>query len=648
MAATPPPDAEVNAAVDTAEVLIADQVSAEDKASLPDGEIKSDGEKGEKRKKAKKSKREDSPTADSAKRQKSTERPTKEQKAEAAEKQRLKEEKEKEKAAKDRERELKKKEREEKEAKRLEEKEKKRKEDEEKKRKQDEKERQQKRVTTFFTKMEKPQKEETCRADGDAPRFEPHKAEADELFVAVPGAKPSSVESGTLFTLLSDNSSDILSQWRAEAKFPEPNKPGVHAGLPEKFDTTIKLLSFYDSPRPAYSGTWQKCSKLLTGRWLPGTAHPRDTDLLQYDRFSEDEWEVESEGEEICGGEEDAADAAEEEEEDDDFVVEDGHLSADEGLFNSDEDEEGAKGDGAPADAVASTRMRHKKRLKKRQRVEFAVRILQLPESAPALSKFAVFRGPEWNRVSDAFNITDLISNWDVQAVPDDKERTPKKKIVAEHHLPELIRLAHRQPKLDNAVNAFFANHSDECSKAQIEVRIREISSREKVGKQYLWMVHADVLAKLTPDLIELDKIEAEKEAAAAALGSPKPKKRISVSQPGIGSPVPTPPPPPTHPVPIPLETPVSESDIGPRVLSFSDCAPPTRTPRATRKRRAPGLQPGEPDIRCDGPATQSADSSETGEKIYSVAIQAPLELATVQCFLDIEHPGSTTVLPPV
>ncbi|NP_001089089.1 chromatin assembly factor 1 subunit A-B [Xenopus laevis] len=103
-------------------------------------------------------------------------------------------------------------------------------------------------------------------------------------------------------------------------------------GVPErkKFGR-MKLLQFCENHRPAYWGTSNKRSRVIN----PRKPWAQDTDMLDYEVDSDEEWEEEEPGESLSHseGENEDDDPKEEEDEDDDgFFVPHGYLSNDEGV----------------------------------------------------------------------------------------------------------------------------------------------------------------------------------------------------------------------------------------------------------------------------------------------------------------------------
>jgi hypothetical protein len=101
----------------------------------------------------------------------------------------------------------------------------------------------------------------------------------------------------------------------------------------------FKLYQFHDNYRPAYFGSWTKCSIEIT----PRRPFYRDMNCgLNYDVDSDEEWEedlVEGDAEDLVNSsededEEDLDGSEEEEEEEEDWLVPHGYLSDDEGITN--------------------------------------------------------------------------------------------------------------------------------------------------------------------------------------------------------------------------------------------------------------------------------------------------------------------------
>ncbi|NXR72500.1 CAF1A factor, partial [Pycnonotus jocosus] len=95
----------------------------------------------------------------------------------------------------------------------------------------------------------------------------------------------------------------------------------------EKFGR-MKLLQFSENHRPAYWGTWNKRTPLIRAR----NPWSKDTNLLDYEVDSDEEWEEEEPGESLSHSEEDDEEEGEDEDEDDGFFVPHGYLSEDEGV----------------------------------------------------------------------------------------------------------------------------------------------------------------------------------------------------------------------------------------------------------------------------------------------------------------------------
>ncbi|KAK0132749.1 Chromatin assembly factor 1 subunit A [Merluccius polli] len=111
-------------------------------------------------------------------------------------------------------------------------------------------------------------------------------------------------------------------------------------GVPDrKRYGAMKLLQFHVNHRPAYWGTWSKKSKHIS----PRCPLKQDTDLLDYEVDSDDEWEEEEPGESLSHSEgEDEEEGGEEggdndDDDDDGFFVPHGYLSDDEGALEEEE-----------------------------------------------------------------------------------------------------------------------------------------------------------------------------------------------------------------------------------------------------------------------------------------------------------------------
>ncbi|KAK6188357.1 hypothetical protein SNE40_004544 [Patella caerulea] len=98
----------------------------------------------------------------------------------------------------------------------------------------------------------------------------------------------------------------------------------------KKMTHHVKYIFFHTNYRPPYYGTWRKKSDKLT----PRNPFKMDSDLLDYEVDSDDEWEEEEPGESLSASEgEDGDDKEKEDEEegDDGWMVPHGYLSEDEG-----------------------------------------------------------------------------------------------------------------------------------------------------------------------------------------------------------------------------------------------------------------------------------------------------------------------------
>ncbi|KFQ32556.1 Chromatin assembly factor 1 subunit A, partial [Merops nubicus] len=90
----------------------------------------------------------------------------------------------------------------------------------------------------------------------------------------------------------------------------------------------MKLLQFCENHRPAYWGTWNKKTTVIS----PRNPWSKDTKLLDYEVDSDEEWEEEEPGESLSHSEGDDEEDGEDEDDDDGFFVPHGYLSEDEGV----------------------------------------------------------------------------------------------------------------------------------------------------------------------------------------------------------------------------------------------------------------------------------------------------------------------------
>ncbi|KAJ3087877.1 Chromatin assembly factor 1, subunit A, partial [Quaeritorhiza haematococci] len=123
-----------------------------------------------------------------------------------------------------------------------------------------------------------------------------------------------------------------------------------------------KLLQFAENYRPAYYGTWRKRSKIINGR----RPFAKDPVLLDYDVDSEEEWEEEDPGEELCSEDENDDEEGmdvEEDEDQDEFLVPHGYLSDDERGGEDADDEEENHGEERKKDTGAKGKEPRRRRI---------------------------------------------------------------------------------------------------------------------------------------------------------------------------------------------------------------------------------------------------------------------------------------------
>ncbi|XP_061680508.1 chromatin assembly factor 1 subunit A [Syngnathoides biaculeatus] len=106
--------------------------------------------------------------------------------------------------------------------------------------------------------------------------------------------------------------------------------PKAEAIPDRKLYGPMKLLLFRENHRPAYWGTWRKKSLYIS----PRCPLRKDTDLLDYEVDSDEEWEEEEPGESLSHSEgEDEEEGGEDDDDNDGFFVPHGYLSDDEGAL---------------------------------------------------------------------------------------------------------------------------------------------------------------------------------------------------------------------------------------------------------------------------------------------------------------------------
>ncbi|XP_077572974.1 chromatin assembly factor 1 subunit A [Stigmatopora nigra] len=156
----------------------------------------------------------------------------------------------------------------------------------------------------------------------------------------------SALEELDLCLLQSSDSQPLLKDWigqkprcsaatRPRVQNPDSDCIDMTAPNPEgvpdrKLYGPMKLLLFRENHRPAYWGTWRKKSLHIS----PRCPLRKDTDLLDYEVDSDEEWEEEEPGESLSHSEgEDEEEGGEDDDDNDGFFVPHGYLSDDEGAL---------------------------------------------------------------------------------------------------------------------------------------------------------------------------------------------------------------------------------------------------------------------------------------------------------------------------
>lgn len=232
------------------------------------------------------------------------------------------------------------------------EKQKKQQEIDEKNREKQKLEEQKQKAAAAFASFFRPLKPETCNDDEiiSATNFKPFKIKSDmKLAPTVRRTISDTMKEHVVDCLLNQNSNEkyltfIKSKQhvRTCGKTWPIDESDIDVVLVEESDVgeviseeqpkarrcRAKLLQFHDNRRPAYYGTWSKCSKVI----LPRRPFGKEKELFDYDYDSDDDWEEEEQGESIAGSDEDEKDRESEDdyEVDNQFFVPHGHLSDDE------------------------------------------------------------------------------------------------------------------------------------------------------------------------------------------------------------------------------------------------------------------------------------------------------------------------------
>jgi len=307
---------------------------------------------------------------------------------------------------------------------------------------------------------------------------------------------------------------DLLAHWKQLPPVPPTPLPAVPGELPADFYPLCKVLVFHDSGRPVYFGTFQRRSAVLTGRTQSTSAADPQVD---YEFFSEDEWEEEpADGEDVDDDRKSEVDPDDPDDEDaEDWCVEDGYFSEDEGLFRSGDEAEAAPPETVEdaADPGGEGQGVPRRRLRRRTKQPLGVLPPRVvgpvwsidPEATHPLERFRAVnvwqaRGKEELKcpLAALMSSRQVGKNGERELTKIDN-RTPRK-VVQERHMVDLIKLVHGATKLETAVKQFVERFPEDCSKAQTEAKMREISSREKVGKYLRWMVRTEVLQQHAPD----------------------------------------------------------------------------------------------------------------------------------------------------
>jgi len=263
----------------------------------------------------------------------------------------------------------------------------------------------------------------------------------------------------------------------------------------------MKLLRFHDNQRPSYFGTFSKKSKIIKGR----NPLAKDAVLFNYEVDSDDEWEEEPEGEDLgnSGDEKEKEREKEDEEQeisdDEVWMVPDGYLSENEGAIDPIAD--------TPEMNVPEVEIDEKELQDKKKKLHDEAQKQISKNSKKEILKptycgvfFDLTREGTHNNQLTRYKIEVLVDNLpiDVQQLTE-MEIEPKKssaKIVPDSVLPELVKFINgKSDNLNKILQEFKESHSF-ISKTQLELKIKEIATKEKrLGfEKACWFVNSDLL----------------------------------------------------------------------------------------------------------------------------------------------------------
>eukprot|EP01117_Protostelium_nocturnum_P009392 TRINITY_DN334_c1_g2_i3.p1 TRINITY_DN334_c1_g2~~TRINITY_DN334_c1_g2_i3.p1 ORF type:complete len:725 (+),score=335.34 TRINITY_DN334_c1_g2_i3:100-2175(+) len=259
---------------------------------------------------------------------------------------------------------------------------------------------------------------------------------------------------------------------------------------------TMKLFGNPSDPeavvRPSYWGLWEKTSKIITGR----KPFALDSQQVNYEEDSEDEWEGEPEDAEDLGksdGEEEETDDSETE---DNFVVADGYFSDDEGII----DEEG----------LSKEELEHRKRERENSKKKEKSRLPELSllamgpteckEDHPIMSHLRV-------QILSTVPIDLFTKQKKEHAVEGEKKiRFPREDLIS------FIKFVHGNPNSKEHIVKEFAQQVPTVSKNQTRTKITEIASiRQFPDSRLCFVVNEDVLREHELENLPLGTFEKKK-----------------------------------------------------------------------------------------------------------------------------------------
>ncbi|KAJ8362933.1 hypothetical protein SKAU_G00117640, partial [Synaphobranchus kaupii] len=271
----------------------------------------------------------------------------------------------------------------------------------------------------------------------------------------------------------------------------------------------MKLLQFRENYRPAYWGTWNKKTTLIS----PRCPLRQDKELLDYEVDSDEEWEEEEPGESLSHSEGDDDDEGGEDDDDDDgFFVPHGYLSDGEGALEGEE-----SGD------VEKQKVRQ--RLKAREWDELMAKKLKL-KVLQAVVRGCVWVGPEGPEGPEAEALLPFAVCLLQAVTPAEEPVSPETTAAArerrdEQLLSQLLSLLHGNVNSGKVIITEFQEYCRQrqapptCTSPQravervpARIHVKRLIKKHAVYekrpayRRSCWYAHADVLSRYGQDAL--------------------------------------------------------------------------------------------------------------------------------------------------